>query len=143
MRFDKNRFGATSLTLICLMGNAMAQSEKPPSNKMGDIISNQGIVTQGQVGNNTIVNPVHRDANGVYQGNTKVGSAQPPAVDAATGIATFRAMHFTAYPDPSQPLEYGDLLLSADTAPQPPPNTFVGTFSAMIAGFQARIIGKR
>jgi hypothetical protein len=121
----------------------MAQSDKPPSNTMGNITNNQGIVTQGQIGNNTIVNPVHRDANGVYQGNTKVGSAPPPVIDEATGTAIFPAMSFTSYPDPSQPLEYGDLLLSADCAPRPRPNTFGGSFSAMIVGFQAKIVGKR
>ena len=33
----------------------MAQDNKqPPTNSMGDVIDNKGIVTQGQIGNNTI-----------------------------------------------------------------------------------------
>lgn len=33
----------------------MAQdSKQPPNNSMGDVIGNKGIVTQGQIGNNTI-----------------------------------------------------------------------------------------
>jgi hypothetical protein len=143
MRLDRNRFLAAVPILICFTGSTVAQSEKPPTNTKGNIIANQGIVTQGQVGNNTIVNPVHRDTNGVYQGNTKVGSAPPPAIDQATGTAVFPAMNFTSYPDPSQPLEYGDLLLSSEGAPRPRPNTFVGSLSVMIAGFQAKIIGKK
>jgi hypothetical protein len=79
----------------------------------------------------------------VYQGNTKVGSATPPVVDEATGMATFQAMSFTSYPDPSQPLEYGNLILSAETAPRQRPNTFVGSVSVAIAGFRAKVLGQR
>jgi hypothetical protein len=143
MRLARNRFLKAGFILICLTRTAMAQNEKPAENTMGNITNNQGIITQGQVGNNTIVNPVHRDANGVYQGNTKVGSAPPPVIDQATGTAMFPAMSFTSYPDPSQPLEYGDLLLSSEGAPRPRPNTFVGSLSVMIGGFQAKVLGKR
>jgi hypothetical protein len=37
---------------LCFQGEAMSQS-----NTMGPVINNQGIVTQGQIGNNTIVQP--------------------------------------------------------------------------------------
>lgn len=129
--------------LILLAGTVMAQTDKPTTNTMGDVVNNRGIVTQGQAGNNTIVNPIERDADGVYQGNKKVGSAAPPVIDRATGIAMFPAMSFTRYPDPSQPLQYGDLLLSSEGAPRPRPNTFVGSPSVMIAGFQAKILGNK
>ncbi len=125
-------------------GLAMAQNDTPPSNNsMGPVINNQGIVTQGQVGNNTIVNPIHRDADGIYQGNKKIGDAPAPTIDETNGIAVFRAFHLTSYPDQTKPLEYGNLLLSAAGTPQPRPNTYVGTLSIMIAGFQANIVGKR
>jgi hypothetical protein len=143
MRLAQSKFLTTNISLVFLTGVAMAQSEKPPTNTMGNVINNQGIVTQGQVGNNTIVNPVHRAANGVYQGDTKVGSAPPPVIDEAAGIARFPAMSFTSYPDPSQPLEYGEFLLSSEGVPRPRPNTFVGSLSMMIAGFQAKIISKK
>jgi hypothetical protein len=120
----------------------MAQDQKP-SNTIGDIINNQGIVTQGQTGNNIIVNPVRRDANGIYQSDKKIGDAPPPAIDEANGIATFQALHFTNYPDQSKPLEYGNLYLSAEGTPQPRPNTYAGTLSIMIARFKAKIVGRR
>lgn len=49
-----NSFLVCGLILI-IPGKIMAQ-DKPP-NVMGDVINNQGIVTQGQIGNNTIVQP--------------------------------------------------------------------------------------
>jgi hypothetical protein len=142
MRLESKLLTA-GIGLILLTGSVLAQSDKPTTNTMGDVVNNRGIVTQGQVGNNTIVNPLQRDADGVYQGNKKVGSAPPPVIDRATGTAMFPAMSFTSYPDPSQPLEYGDLLLSSEGAPRPRPNTFVGSLSVMIAGFQAKILAKK
>jgi hypothetical protein len=50
-----NRGPLTLYLSLILMGAAMAQNEKPPSNTMGDIINNQGIVTQGQIGDNYII----------------------------------------------------------------------------------------
>lgn len=44
------------LILIIYAGNAMAEDPRTP-NSMGNIINNQGIVTQGQIGSNTIVTP--------------------------------------------------------------------------------------
>ena len=46
MRWIPNRVFVASIVLILLMGGAMAQ------NTMGNITNNQGIITQGQVGNN-------------------------------------------------------------------------------------------
>jgi hypothetical protein len=55
MRFAPNRFAATTSTLIALLtGGAMAQNDKPP-NTMGNVLNNQGIITQGQSGNNTLI----------------------------------------------------------------------------------------
>jgi hypothetical protein len=132
-------------TLISYAGNAMAQDYKPPqSNTMGAIINNQGIVTQGQFGNNTIINPIRREPNGFYQGDTLVGrSGAAPTIDEASGIVSFPVVGFTAPPDPSKPLEFGNLLLSTENAPRPRPNSFTTTFSAAIAGFQARIVGRK
>lgn len=46
---------STASVLIFVTGSAMsADDKKSPSNTMGNILNNQGIVTQGQVGNNTI-----------------------------------------------------------------------------------------
>lgn len=65
------RFASRTLLIACLSSlwasAAMAQNDKP-SNTMGDIQNNQGIITQGQTGNNTIINPIRRDPNGIYQG---------------------------------------------------------------------------
>jgi len=121
---------------------SMAQDGKPP-NTMGDVINNQGIITQGQKGNNTIINPVRRDADGIYQGDKKIGNAPPPVIDEANSIAIFQAFHLTDYPDQTKPLEYGNLRLSAEGTPQPRPNTYVGSLSIMIAGFKAKIIGRQ
>jgi hypothetical protein len=118
------------------MERAMAQ------NTMGPINNNQGIITQGQVGNNTIVSPP-RDPNGLYQGDVRVGKVQGPTVDEARGVVSFQALSFNEYPDPNQPLEYGNLLLNCDSIPRKQPNTFVGTLSAMVVGAQCRIAGKR
>lgn len=115
----------------------MAQDQKS-SNTMGDVINNQGIVTQGQVGNNTIINTAQREPDGVYQGTIKVGRADPPQIQ--NGVAHFRAMAFSAFPDKSKPLEYGNLVLSSEDAPVRNPNIFAGTISIMIAGFSARIL---
>jgi hypothetical protein len=121
---------------------ALAQNEKPP-NSIGSITNNSGIITQGQIGNNTIGNPIRREANGIYQGDQKIGDAPPPQIDETRRVAVFPAFHLTNYPDQSRPLEYGDLLLSSEGTPQPRPNTYIGTLSIMIAGFQAKIIGHR
>ena len=120
----------------------MAQDNKPP-NTMGDITNNTGIITQGQTGNNTIINPIRRDADGIYQGDRKIGDAPPPVIDEANGVAIFQAFHLTQFPDQTKPLEYGNLLLSAEGTPQPRPNTYIGTLSIMMAAFQAKIIGKK
>jgi hypothetical protein len=120
----------------------MAQNDKPP-NTMGDIKNNRGIITQGQTGNNTIINPIQRDADGICQGDKKVGSAPPPVVDAKGEIASFQAVGFTAFPDPTQPLEYADLILQCDGVPQPRPNMFAATISIAIVGFRCKIIGRR
>jgi hypothetical protein len=123
---------------------AMAQNDRPPpNNSMGDVINNRGIVTQGQVGNNTIVNPVHREADGVYQGDNKVGKAPPPSIDTAAGTATFRFIGFNTYPDRTQPLEYGDLILQCDNVPQQRPNVFAATVSIAVAGLQCKIVGRK
>jgi hypothetical protein len=139
----RNSLLLSAVLFSCFQGAALSQDNKPQSNTMGPVINNQGIVTQGQIGNNTIVNPIRRDPNGVYQGDTQIGSAPPPVIDEATGIARFQAMSFRAYANPSAPLEYGNLLLSPEGAPVERPGVFVGSLSVMIAGFQARIVGRR
>ena len=120
----------------------MAQDK--PADVMGDIINNHGIVTQGQIGNNTIVNPIRRDPDGFYQGDKKVGSAPAPVIDDASQMAVFRAAGFNAFPNPDLPLEYGNLILSSESAPRPPrPGFFAAQISIAIAGFQAKIIGRK
>src|SRR5260370_36983896 len=53
--------GAVSGALLALVlahsawgQTRMAQNDKPPPNTMGDVLNNQGIITQGQHGNNTL-----------------------------------------------------------------------------------------
>jgi hypothetical protein len=142
MKWVLNKFGLACGFLIGSTVIVMAQDDKPP-NTIGNITNNSGIITQGQIGNNTIVNPIRRDPNGIYQGDTKIGSAPSPVIDEASGIARFQAVRFNAYANPSMPLEYGNLLLSSEGAPHENPNVFVGSISSVIAGFQARIVGRR
>jgi hypothetical protein len=139
MRWGPNK---VSIALILFLASraAMAQSDKP-SNTMGAVTNNQGIVTQGQVGNNTIVNPIRRDANGIYQGDKKIGDAPAPSIE--NGIAFFQSFHLSNYPDLSQPIEYGNLLLSPEGLPQPRPNTYIGMLSIMIAGWKTKVVGAR
>jgi hypothetical protein len=125
------------LVLVLPMENAMAQ------NTMGPIYDNRGIITQGQTGNNTINVAPPRDAAGVYQGDLRVGKVDGPTINEAASTISFQALVFNEFPDPNKPLEYGNLLLSCENIPQKEPNTFVGTLSAMIAGAQCRIIGKK
>jgi hypothetical protein len=91
---------------------------------------------------NTTINPVVHETNGLYQGDQRVGRIQRPSIDEARGIAHFAAANFSEYPDLNKPLEYGGLILNCDNVPRQEPNTFVGTLSATVIGFQCRIIGK-
>jgi hypothetical protein len=120
---------------------AMAQNEKPP-NTIGNITNNSGIITQGQIGNNTIVNPIRRDPNGIYQGDTKIGNAREPIIDEVAGVVRFQAVSFQGFANPAAPLEFRNFLLSPEGAPVERPGVFVGSLSAMVVGFQARIVGR-
>ncbi len=132
------RFGSSALvTSFLLTAAAMAQDQKPSSSTIGDISNNQGIVTQGQIDTNTVINPIRRDPNSFYQGNEKIGSAMGPVVDAKAGIVSFQLASFTASPDHAKPLEFRDLLLSADGIRR------LQGMQMVIEGFQAKIIGRR
>jgi hypothetical protein len=133
---------AVSGLFLIPLGNAQTQVPAM-NNRIGDITNNQGIITQGQIGDNTIVNPIRRETNGVYQGDQKVGNGPPPVIDEVTGFAIFPMIGFTTYPDPTRPLEYGNLLLSSEDVPRPRPNTFTASVSIAIAGFKAQILGRR
>jgi hypothetical protein len=89
----------------------------------------------------TIISPP-RDANGLYQGDLKIGKVQGPTIDESSGIAAFQALVFNEFPDPTKPFEYGKLLLSCADFPRKQPNTFVGSLSASVVGAQCRIVGK-
>jgi hypothetical protein len=88
-------------------------------------------------------NPIRRDSNGFYQGDLKIGSAMGPSLNGQVGTIQFQGVRLSEYPDFSKPIEYGDLLLSAEGLPAPRPNGFVGTLSITMAGFQTKILGKR
>jgi hypothetical protein len=47
MRLE-SKFLTAGIGLILMSGSVMAQSEKPTTNTMGNVINNQGIVTQGR-----------------------------------------------------------------------------------------------
>ena len=92
---------------------------------------------------NTTINPIVHDPNGLYQGEEKVGRIQDPSIDEPHNLAKFKFAVFTAFPDPNKPLEYAGLLLNCDDVPKPMPNTFVGTLSASVLGFNCRIVGHK
>ncbi|MGD0864983.1 MAG: hypothetical protein ABSA49_05450 [Rhizomicrobium sp.] len=122
-------------------------SEKDKSSTpfvMGDISNNQGIVTQGQVGNNTINYGAPRVANGLYQGDIKLGSADSPTIDLTNGTIYFRGGRFTEYPDPDAPIEYQDFLIRCDESiPRRDPNRIVGQLACAIAGLRCVIVGRK
>jgi hypothetical protein len=124
----------------------MAQSEKPPTgNSMGDILNNKGIITQGQQGNNTIINAPPRDPKGFYQNDTKIGrSDSVPKIDAASGIAVFNRIALSAVPDSDQPIEYGDLILACSDFRIPQHLRSAATVGISIGGpVPIKIIGRR
>jgi hypothetical protein len=120
----------------------MTQYDKGQLNKIGDILNNQGIITQGQVGNNTIVNPFEREPDGVYQGNRKVGSAMGPTIDAASNVVEFEGLSFDAFIDPSKPLEYSDFTFECDQAPKRPPNTMASSVGVVMSVARCRFLGR-
>jgi len=123
-----------------LHGGAFAQVSPNGGGNCNNYGSNGTII--GSCNTTTTINPIIHDANGIYQGDERVGRIQQPSIDEARGIANFAAANFSEYPDPNKPLEYSNLILNCDNVPKQRPNTFVGTLSAMIVGFQCRIIGK-
>jgi hypothetical protein len=123
------------------LGAAAMTDEKPPkANTMGNVINNSGIVTQGQVGNNTIINPFTRDPDGLYQSGNKVGKVKNPTINLTNGTIDFQVISFSEYPDPNKPLEYKNHLIHCDQTPRQNPNKFVGQLSVMIVGAQCKII---
>jgi hypothetical protein len=128
-------------TVRWLHGGAFAQTvAPPPPNGSCNNYGPNGTITGSC---NTTINPIVHDPNGLYQSDERVGKIQNPSINEAQGIANFAAANFTEYPNPNKPLEYGNLLLSCDNVPVQPPNTYVGTLSASIVGFQCRIVGKK
>lgn len=99
-----------------------------------DAPNNRGIVTQNQHGDNTIVNPFNPAPGRLYQGTTQVGDLQGASVDEANGVVRFQGKHFSAFPDPSKPLQYENLLLDCGDIPIKPPNSVIGTISVVSAG---------
>lgn len=118
------------------------------SEKKNEPIDNRGgIFIQGNnsgnpsVTNNTIINPVVRDARGLYQGSTRVGKVQGPvSVDDAKGVIHFQMATFTEYPDPTTPLEYKEYRIQCDQMPREDPNVLVGSLSAAVIGMTCKIL---
>jgi energy-coupling factor transporter transmembrane protein EcfT len=79
-----------------------------------------GSTNSNSCNNNTIISPPH-EKDSFYQGDKKVGHANPPTVT-PDGKATFNSgAAFTAFLDPKVPLEYGDnLILQCPDAPMAP-----------------------
>jgi hypothetical protein len=84
-----------------------------------------------------------RNGVGLYQGDVLVGNVTNPVIDDGSQTVRFFAAHFSAFPDPSKPIEFQNLLLQCADIPHQPPNTFVGQLSAVVAGEQCKIVGRR
>jgi hypothetical protein len=60
---SKNKLSATGVfvcAIVCVIFAAEPAMSQNPPNTMGNILNNQGIITQGQTGNNTIVGSIPR-----------------------------------------------------------------------------------
>ncbi len=115
--------------------------DKKTEPQISNITGNRGIITQGQIGNNTIINPpAPRVPDGLYQGSLQVGKVQGPALSEDKSTIKFEVMSFNAYPNPNDPIEYQNYLLECDDVPKQKPNFFSGSFSYVIAGKQCKIL---
>lgn len=104
--------------------------------------NNQGIVTTGQKGNNTINNYVlPRTADSLYQEGNKIAKIRNPRI--AGNQVFFDAVGYTDYVDATKPIEFGNLLLHCSHAPVKESRKFVGTLSIMSVGDVCEIVGQK
>jgi hypothetical protein len=120
-----------------------AARPSPKSTPSVSVANSPGSIIAPSGGTNTIINPIVRDADGLYQGDSKVGRVQGPHVDGANSIIDFQIISFTAYPNPDAPLEYGDFLIQCAEIPRQEPNTFVGQLFASVIGARCKIVGRK
>ena len=121
--------------------NSASSSAVSASNTIGNVTSNIGIITQDQIGNNTmIIKPIVRAPDGLYQADKKVATVKNPIVDQSKGIITFQVINFTEFPNPSKPLKYKKYLIHCPDIPHKIPHTFVAKLIATDLGEQCNII---
>jgi hypothetical protein len=81
------------------------------NNPLGSIIAPSG-------GVNTIINPVTRDPDGLYQADNKIGTVAPnPTIDEAKKELRFHGVKLESPCDPQKPFEYGNWILECKNVP--------------------------
>ncbi|HKR90486.1 MAG TPA: hypothetical protein VJS38_20135 [Phenylobacterium sp.] len=110
-----NRLALALVAAACLGLPAKAQQCAPGAVCSNGQIGGAAVGTLNGTLNVYLGQP--REPRGLYQGAKQVGSFRTAQVDKEHGIVAFDHVAFTAYTDPAQAIEFGELKLRCKNAP--------------------------